>query len=67
MLSSAGKPIYTLHGDCDKLAGIMGVLVGLISFVSDNDDTIKSVVAGQHKIVFLIKGTGFRLFLFCRV
>lgn len=56
MLSSAGKPIYTLHGDCDKLAGIMGVLVGLISFVSDNDDTIKSVVAGQHKIVFLIKG-----------
>jgi len=56
MLSSAGKPIYTLHGDCDKLAGIMGVLVGLISFVIDNQDTIKSVVAGRHKIVFLVKG-----------
>jgi hypothetical protein len=56
ILSSAGKPIYTLHGDCDKLAGIMGVLVGLISFVTDNNDTIKSVIAGDHKIVFLLKG-----------
>jgi len=56
MLSSAGKPIYTLHGDCDKLVEIMGVLVGLISFVTDNNDTIKSVIAGRHKIVFLIKG-----------
>eukprot|EP01126_Amoeba_proteus_P042865 TRINITY_DN4670_c0_g3_i4.p1 TRINITY_DN4670_c0_g3~~TRINITY_DN4670_c0_g3_i4.p1 ORF type:complete len:263 (+),score=35.67 TRINITY_DN4670_c0_g3_i4:96-884(+) len=56
LLSSAGKPIYSRWGDADKLAGIMGVIVGIISFVNDNDDCIKSVIFGKHKIVFYLQG-----------
>jgi len=57
VLSCAGKPIYSRYGDEGKLAGLCGVLSGIISFVKDQDkDEIKAIMAGNHKFVFLLKG-----------
>ncbi|XP_019634270.1 PREDICTED: vacuolar fusion protein MON1 homolog A-like isoform X2 [Branchiostoma belcheri] len=53
ILSEAGKPIYTRHGNEDKLVTTMGVMQALVSFVQDNDDNIRFMIAGSHKFVFL--------------
>lgn len=56
ILSTAGKPIYTLHGNEDQLATIFGVMQALVSVVQSNEDTIKSIHAADGmKIVFLVK------------
>jgi len=57
LFSNAGKPIYSRYA-CDesKIAGVTGVLVGIISFVGRVNDTIKSIQAGKHKIVFVLIG-----------
>lgn len=56
ILSTAGKPIYTLHGNEDKLATIFGVMQALVSVVQSNQDTIMSIHADDGmKIVFLVK------------
>ncbi|VDI45239.1 vacuolar fusion protein MON1 [Mytilus galloprovincialis] len=55
ILSSSGKPIYSRHGQEDKLVTIMGVLQALISFVSAAKDSVRSIVAGDHKFVFLVR------------
>lgn len=56
ILSTAGKPIYTLHGNEDKLATIFGVMQALVSVVQSNQDTIMSIHAEDGmKIVFLVK------------
>ena len=56
IVSSAGKPIFTRHGDEDKLNPLFGVMCSLVSFMTQNDDTPRVVLAGNHKIVFLIRG-----------
>eukprot|EP00727_Mastigamoeba_balamuthi_P010276 m51a1_g5871 putative duf254 family protein (668) ;mRNA; r:413986-417296 len=56
VLSIAGKPIYTRYGDEQKLAPFMASLMAIVSFVADSDDTVRYVVAGDHKFVFLLKG-----------
>jgi hypothetical protein len=56
ILSSAGKPIFSRYGDESKLAPTFGVLQALISFVSDQGDTIRYIKAGGHHIVFLMRG-----------
>lgn len=55
ILSSAGKPIYSLHGNEDKLATIFGVMQALVSFVQSNNDSIKYIMAVGVKFVFLVK------------
>lgn len=55
ILSSAGKPIYSLHGNEDKLATIFGVMQALVSFVQSNNDSIKYILAVGVKFVFLVK------------
>lgn len=55
-MSSAGKPIFSRYGDEEKLNPIFGVMCSLVSFVHDQDDQIRTLYAGKHKIVFLIKG-----------
>lgn len=56
VLSTSGKPIYTLHGNEDKLATIFGVMQALCSVVqSNNADTIQSIQAAGMQIVFLCK------------
>lgn len=55
VLSSAGKPIYSRYGNEDKLAWLFGVMQTLVSFVQMDDDTIKSIHAGDTLFVFLNK------------
>ncbi|EAT39024.1 AAEL009147-PA [Aedes aegypti] len=55
ILSSAGKPIYTMHGNEHKLATLFGVMQALVSFVQSNNDSIKSIHAMGVKFVFLVK------------
>lgn len=55
ILSTAGKPIYSLHGSEDKLVTIFGVMQALVSFVQSNDDSIQAINAGNTKFVFLVK------------
>ncbi|XP_062547011.1 vacuolar fusion protein MON1 homolog A [Armigeres subalbatus] len=55
ILSSAGKPIYTMHGNEDKLATLFGVMQALVSFVQSSNDSIKSIHAMGVKFVFLVK------------
>ncbi|GFG32545.1 hypothetical protein Cfor_09047 [Coptotermes formosanus] len=57
ILSAAGKPIYSRwYGNEDKLVTIFGVMQALVSVVQTNQDTIRSIHAGNSKFVFLIKG-----------
>ncbi|XP_054711545.1 vacuolar fusion protein MON1 homolog A-like [Uloborus diversus] len=53
VLSEAGKPIYTRHGNEDNLVTLMGVMQALVSFVQQNGDTIRSIHAEDKKFVFL--------------
>lgn len=56
VLSSSGKPIYTLHGCEDKLVTLFGVMQALVSVVQANQDVIMSIHAANAKFVFLVKG-----------
>lgn len=56
ILSTAGKPIYSFHGNEDKLATIFGVMQALVSVVHANQDVIMSIHAVGMKFVFLQKG-----------
>lgn len=56
VLSSAGKPIHSLHGNEDKLATLFGVMQALVSVVHANQDSILSIHADGIKFVFLVKG-----------
>ncbi|KAL9984856.1 hypothetical protein ACROYT_G007195 [Oculina patagonica] len=54
--SEAGKPIYSRYGSEDKLATLMGVMQALVSFVQDGKNSIRCIMAGNHKYVFLVRG-----------
>ena len=43
------------HGNEDKLVTIFGVMQALVSFVQDGKDNIRSIIAGGHKFVFLVR------------
>lgn len=53
ILSEAGKPIYSLHGNEDKLATLFGVIQALVSFVQLGQDAITSIHAGSIKFAFM--------------
>lgn len=55
ILSTAGKPIYTLNGDEDKLNTLFGLLQALVSVVQSGDDSIKSITVKNMKFVFLVR------------
>ncbi|KAK9863031.1 hypothetical protein WJX84_002813 [Apatococcus fuscideae] len=56
ILSSAGKPIFTRHGDENSLAGLMAVAQALVSFLKDHGDQLISARAGRHQLVVLERG-----------
>jgi hypothetical protein len=57
ILSTAGKPIYSLNFSEDKLATLFGLLQALVSVVqTDEDDSIQTIQAHDLKFVFLQKG-----------
>lgn len=55
ILSTAGKPIYSLHGSEEKLNTLFGLLQALVSVVQSGDDSIRSITARNTKFVFLVK------------
>jgi len=55
VLSEAGKPIYSLHGEESHLVSLGGIMQALVSFVADNDDSIRSIRTEDCMIVFLVK------------
>lgn len=55
ILSTAGKPIYALHGNEDKLATLFGVMQALVSVVQANQDSLISIHAAGIKFVFFVK------------
>lgn len=55
ILSTAGKPIYSLHGSEEKLSTLFGLLQALVSVVQSGDDSIRSITARNTKFVFLVK------------
>merc|ERR1712130_310121 len=56
IVSWAGRPIYTRYGDDTLMAAYMGVVTAIISNVARSGDKIRSMTAGDHKFVFLLKG-----------
>lgn len=55
ILSTAGKPIYTLHGNEDKLVTLYGVMQALVSVVQANNDSLRCINVGEVTFVFLVK------------
>ena len=55
VLSEAGKPIYSLHGEEEMSVSLAGLMQALVSFVADSGDTIKSIKTQSTNIVFLVK------------
>lgn len=56
ILSSAGKPIWSRHGDDRLITNSMGVVQTIISFYQEADDMLKSFTAGDVRFVVLSKG-----------
>ena len=52
VLSNAGKPVYSRYGDESHLSSLFGMLQAILS---RTDDKLRSVRAGQHEIVFLVR------------
>eukprot|EP00026_Physarum_polycephalum_P006263 Phypoly_transcript_06305.p1 GENE.Phypoly_transcript_06305~~Phypoly_transcript_06305.p1 ORF type:complete len:513 (+),score=52.02 Phypoly_transcript_06305:77-1540(+) len=56
LVSNSGRPIYTRYGDEFKLASFMASINAIISFVgSQDEDALRYICAGDHKIVFNLK------------
>lgn len=55
ILSAAGKPIYTRHGESGLVSSYIGIIQTIISFYQDADDTLRNFTAGDTKIVILSK------------
>lgn len=55
ILSTAGKPVYSLHGSEEKLNTLFGLLQALVSVVLTSNDAIRSITSGKTKFVFLVK------------
>ena len=55
ILSSSGKPIFSKHGDEQELVTSFGLLQAIYSIIQDAGDTIKSITAGNRKIVYFVR------------
>lgn len=56
ILSSAGKPIYTRHGDENLISSYIGVIQTIISFYHDVDDSLRSFTADGVRFVVMTEG-----------
>ncbi|KAL2003693.1 hypothetical protein VTN02DRAFT_2724 [Thermoascus thermophilus] len=56
ILSAAGKPIWTRHGDGGLISGYIGIIQTIISFYQDSEDPLRSFSAGETKFVILTRG-----------
>ncbi|KAF2018311.1 DUF254-domain-containing protein [Aaosphaeria arxii CBS 175.79] len=56
ILSSAGKPIYSRHGDDQLVTNYIGVIQTIISFYQSQNDTLKGFTAGDVRFVISSRG-----------
>lgn len=56
ILSSAGKPIYSRHGDDQLITNYIGVVQTIISFYQSTQDTLRGFTAGDARFVVMTKG-----------
>ena len=56
ILSSAGKPIYSRHGDDQLVTNYVGVVQTIISFYQGAKDSLKNFTAGDVRFVVMSKG-----------
>ncbi|KAJ5081608.1 hypothetical protein NUU61_009872, partial [Penicillium alfredii] len=57
ILSAAGKPIWSRHGDSGLISSYVGVVQTIISFYEDADDRLRSFSAGDTKFVIVTRGS----------
>jgi hypothetical protein len=55
-LSSAGKPIYSRHGDQNLINGYVGIIQTIISFFEGSGDTLLGFTAGDTRFVVSTNG-----------
>jgi hypothetical protein len=56
ILSSAGKPIYSRHGDDQLISNYIGVVQTIISFYQSTKDSLRGFTAGDVRFVVMSKG-----------
>ncbi|KIH90366.1 vacuolar fusion protein mon1 [Sporothrix brasiliensis 5110] len=56
ILSSAGKPIWSRHGDLSLVNSYMGVIQTIISFYEGADNPLQGFTAGNARFVIVIEG-----------
>ncbi|KAJ5380722.1 Vacuolar fusion protein mon1 [Penicillium cataractarum] len=56
ILSAAGKPIWTRHGDGGLISTYVGVVQTIISFYEESGDHLRSFTAGDTKFVIVTRG-----------
>ena len=56
ILSSAGKPIYSRHGDQNLINGYIGIIQTIISFYEGANDPLKGFTAGGARFVITTEG-----------
>ncbi|KAK1754880.1 vacuolar fusion protein mon-1 [Echria macrotheca] len=56
ILSSAGKPIYSRHGDLSLVNSYMGVVQTIISFYEEAKNPLLGFTAGNARFVIVIQG-----------
>lgn len=56
VITAAGKPVFTRHGEESALAGLTALTQALFSFAIDRGDSIRSIRSGRHQVVAVQKG-----------
>lgn len=56
ILSSAGKPIYSRHGDQNLINGYIGIIQTIISFYEGAKNPLQGFTAGDARIVIATEG-----------
>lgn len=56
ILSAAGKPIYTRHGDGGLISDYIGIIQTIISFFQESGNNLKGFSAGKSKIYIYTQG-----------
>nr|XP_002736504.1 PREDICTED: vacuolar fusion protein MON1 homolog A-like [Saccoglossus kowalevskii] len=55
ILSEAGNQVVFRYGNEERLATLMGVMQALLSFIQAEQNSLKSIISGTHKFVFLLR------------
>ena len=48
--------MYSRYGKEDKLVNLFGIMQAIVSFFQDDNDNLRSIVAGGHRFVFMCRG-----------